>query len=212
MDLLFELARRRRDPDPDHPRSWRSAERCDRIAAHRRRACWSPTTARTAELRPTCRNCDGKPMNLAFRLARREMRSGLGGFRLFIACLALGVGGDRRHPVLQPRRRGGPARRRPRDPGRRRRGVAALSRGYARADRLAWASRASSTRWIDSRAMARPVKPDGRSDAGPAQGGRARLSALWHGRAPGRRDARRCAGRDATACGARRSRNRRCAA
>ena len=29
---------------------------------------------------------------LALRLARREMRSGLGGFRLFIACLALGVG------------------------------------------------------------------------------------------------------------------------
>jgi putative ABC transport system permease protein len=31
-------------------------------------------------------------MSLSFRLARREMRSGLGGFRLFIACLALGVG------------------------------------------------------------------------------------------------------------------------
>ena len=31
-------------------------------------------------------------MTLALRLARREMRSGLGGFRLFIACLALGVG------------------------------------------------------------------------------------------------------------------------
>ncbi len=31
-------------------------------------------------------------MNLAVTLARREMRSGLGGFRLFIACLALGVG------------------------------------------------------------------------------------------------------------------------
>jgi putative ABC transport system permease protein len=31
-------------------------------------------------------------MNLALKLARREMRSGLGGFRLFIACLALGVG------------------------------------------------------------------------------------------------------------------------
>jgi len=30
-------------------------------------------------------------MNLALRLARREMRSGLGGFRLFIACLGLGV-------------------------------------------------------------------------------------------------------------------------
>ena len=31
-------------------------------------------------------------LRLAFTLARREMRSGLGGFRLFIACLALGVG------------------------------------------------------------------------------------------------------------------------
>ncbi len=31
-------------------------------------------------------------MNLAIKLARREMRSGLAGFRLFIACLALGVG------------------------------------------------------------------------------------------------------------------------
>ena len=30
-------------------------------------------------------------MSLAVRLARREMRSGLGGFLLFIACLALGV-------------------------------------------------------------------------------------------------------------------------
>jgi putative ABC transport system permease protein len=31
-------------------------------------------------------------MALAAKLARREMRSGLGGFRLFLACLALGVG------------------------------------------------------------------------------------------------------------------------
>src|SRR5689334_5062855 len=31
-------------------------------------------------------------MSLALKLARREMRSGLGGFRLFLACLALGVG------------------------------------------------------------------------------------------------------------------------
>jgi putative ABC transport system permease protein len=30
-------------------------------------------------------------LRLAFTLARREMRSGLGGFRLFLACLALGV-------------------------------------------------------------------------------------------------------------------------
>jgi len=31
-------------------------------------------------------------LRLAVTLARREMRSGLGGFRLFMACLALGVG------------------------------------------------------------------------------------------------------------------------
>ena len=30
-------------------------------------------------------------MNLALRLARRELRGGLAGFRIFIACLALGV-------------------------------------------------------------------------------------------------------------------------
>src|SRR6185437_9773697 len=30
-------------------------------------------------------------MRLAWRLARRELRSGLHGFRLFLACLALGV-------------------------------------------------------------------------------------------------------------------------
>ena len=29
---------------------------------------------------------------LAFRLARRELRAGVKGFRVFIACLALGVG------------------------------------------------------------------------------------------------------------------------
>lgn len=31
------------------------------------------------------------PLSLAFRLARRELRGGLSGFRVFIACLALGV-------------------------------------------------------------------------------------------------------------------------
>lgn len=30
-------------------------------------------------------------MNIAFRIARRELRGGLGGFRIFLACLALGV-------------------------------------------------------------------------------------------------------------------------
>src|SRR3546814_9441109 len=31
------------------------------------------------------------PLGLALRLARRELRGGLAGFRIFIACLALGV-------------------------------------------------------------------------------------------------------------------------
>ena len=31
-------------------------------------------------------------MNNAFRIARRELRGGLKGFRVFLACLALGVG------------------------------------------------------------------------------------------------------------------------
>jgi putative ABC transport system permease protein len=30
-------------------------------------------------------------MKLSFVLARRELRAGLGGFRVFLACLALGV-------------------------------------------------------------------------------------------------------------------------
>ena len=33
-----------------------------------------------------------RQLGLAFRIALREMRTGLRGFRVFIACLALGVG------------------------------------------------------------------------------------------------------------------------
>ena len=101
------------------------------------------------------------------------MRSGLGGFRLFIACLALGVGGDRRHPVVQPRRRGRPACRCARDPGRRRGDLAALPRGHARADRLP--EDAGPAGALD-RQPRHGASGQGRrtADPGPAQGGRAR--------------------------------------
>jgi predicted lysophospholipase L1 biosynthesis ABC-type transport system permease subunit len=64
------------------------AERCDRVLRIADGllvdADASPARARRAVTAFTCVSPS--------RLARREMRSGLGGFRLFIACLALGVG------------------------------------------------------------------------------------------------------------------------
>src|SRR4029079_10177121 len=100
-------------------------------------------------------------MNLAFRLARREMRSGLGGFRLFIACLALGVAAIA--VILSLSRAVGE-------------GLRADARGMLRRDIARYLlyreatpeqidymkSRGQLVRWIDSRAMARPVKSDGR--------------------------------------------------
>ena len=101
-------------------------------------------------------------LQLAFTLARRELRSGLGGFRLFIACLALGVGaiaailsfsraveeglrGDARE-ILG--------------------GDVAISLLYRPAtdEQLDYLkSKGGVVRWIDSRAMARPLKTDGRA-------------------------------------------------
>lgn len=100
-------------------------------------------------------------MNLALRLARREMRSGLAGFRLFIACLALGVAAiaailsfsraveeglraDAREIL------GGDV------------AVSLLYREATPEQTEFMKSRGDFVRWIDSRAMARPVKPDGR--------------------------------------------------
>jgi putative ABC transport system permease protein len=100
-------------------------------------------------------------MNLALRLARREMRSGLGGFRLFIACLALGVAAitailsfsraveeglraDAREIL------GGDV------------AVSLLYREATPEQVELMKSRGQFVRWIDSRAMARPVKTDGR--------------------------------------------------
>jgi putative ABC transport system permease protein len=100
-------------------------------------------------------------MNLALRLARREMRSGLGGFRLFIACLALGVGAIA--AILSFSRAV-------------EEGVKADSREIlggdvsisvlyreASPDQMAFLRQEGQlTRWIDSRAMAHPVKEGGR--------------------------------------------------
>lgn len=101
-------------------------------------------------------------LRLAFTLARREMRSGLGGFRLFLACLALGVGAIAAilsfsravQEGLQADAReilGGDV---------------AISLLYREAtpDQLAWLGKQGElTRWIDSRSMARPVASDGRA-------------------------------------------------
>jgi len=101
-------------------------------------------------------------MNLAFRLARREMRSGLGGFRLFIACLALGVAAIA--AILSFSRAVEEGLRA--DAREILSGDVAISLLYREAtpEQVDYMkSRGELVRWIDSRAMARPVKPDGRA-------------------------------------------------
>jgi putative ABC transport system permease protein len=100
-------------------------------------------------------------LRLALTLARREMRSGLGGFRLFIACLALGVGAiaailsfsraveEGLHADAREILGGDVA-------------VSLLYR-EATPEQIAWLGKQGEmTRWIDSRSMARPLKPEGR--------------------------------------------------
>jgi putative ABC transport system permease protein len=100
-------------------------------------------------------------MNLAFRLARREMRSGLAGFRLFIACLALGVAAIT--GILSFSRAVEEGLRA--DAREILGGDVAISLLYREAtpeqiDFLK--TQGQLVRWIDSRAMARPTKSDGR--------------------------------------------------
>lgn len=100
-------------------------------------------------------------MNLALRLARREMRSGLGGFRLFICCLALGVAAIA--AILSFSRAVEEGLRA--DAREILGGDVAVSLLYREAtpDQLAFMRQQGElVRWIDSRAMARPVKTDGR--------------------------------------------------
>ena len=153
-------------------------------------------------------------MNLAFRLARREMRSGLGGFRLFIACLALGVAAI---AAILSFSRAGPGRRhgarRPRDPGRRRRHLAVIAR-QRRSSRLmsgassSWAG-STAARWRPAMAENRHggARPGGGGARrwsgairwlrrGEAQGQGFRSPKRWLRRAAGRaRRSRSCAGR-----------------
>ena len=101
-------------------------------------------------------------MNLAFRLARREMRSGLGGFRLFIACLALGVTAIA--AILSFSRAIEEGLRA--DAREILGGDVAVSLLYREAtpEQMAFLrERGQFVRWIDSRAMARPLKADGRT-------------------------------------------------
>jgi putative ABC transport system permease protein len=102
-----------------------------------------------------------RTLRLAVTLARREMRSGLGGFRLFLACLALGVGAIA--AILSFSRAVQEGLRA--DARELLGGDIAISLLYREATpaQLAWLGKEGElTRWIDSRSMARPVKPDGR--------------------------------------------------
>ena len=100
-------------------------------------------------------------MSLALRLARREMRSGLGGFRLFLACLALGVGAIA--AILSFSRAIEEGLRS--DAREILGGDVAVSLLYREAspDQVDFLRRQGElVRWIDARAMARPVRSDGR--------------------------------------------------
>src|SRR6478736_4821317 len=100
-------------------------------------------------------------LRLAFTLARREMRSGLGGFRLFLACLALGVGAIAAILSFSRAVQEGLHA----DARELLGGDVAISLLYREAtpEQLSWLARQGElTRWIDSRSMARPVKADGR--------------------------------------------------
>ncbi len=100
-------------------------------------------------------------MKLAVRLARREMRSGLGGFRLFIACLALGVGAIA--AILSFSRAIEEGLRA--DARELMGGDVAVSLLYREPtpDQIEFLRHQGEfTRWVDSRSMARPVKPNGR--------------------------------------------------
>ena len=121
------------------------------------------------------------------------MRSGLGGFRLFIACLALGVGAiaailsfsraveEGLHADAREMLGGDVA-------------ISLLyARGHARAARLL-ATQGELTRWIDSRAMARPVKPDGRPALVQLKAVEPAYPLYGTVELEGRRLARRCAG------------------
>ena len=88
-DLLFSVSRRaRHDAGPRHPRrrAWRRAA-TGRSASPPGRSSRTSTPLRKA--RRAVMSGAGLPLSL--RLALRELRGGLSGFYVFIACIALGV-------------------------------------------------------------------------------------------------------------------------
>ena len=100
-------------------------------------------------------------LRLAITLARRELRSGLGGFRLFLACLALGVGAIA--AILSFSRAVEEGLRA--DAREILGGDIAISLLYREVgpEQIAYLkSKGELVQWIDSRAMARPSKADGR--------------------------------------------------
>ena len=150
-------------------------------------------------------------MNLAFRLARREMRSGLGGFRLFIACLALGVAAIA--GILSFSRAVEEGLRA--DAREILGGDVAISLLYREAtpeqvDFLK--TQGQFVRWIDSRAMARPTKSDGRPTLVQLKAVEPAYPLYGTVELKGGGCARRCARPSATASGARWSRSRRSSA
>ncbi len=76
-------------------------------------------------------------LRIATRFARRELRGGLSGFRIFIACLALGVAAIAGVGSVRVRDRGRPRRSGSRPAGRRRRGEVHLPLRHIRRARLA---------------------------------------------------------------------------
>ena len=128
------------------------------------------------------------------------MRSGLGGFRLFIACLALGVAAIA--AILSFSRAVEEGLRA--DAREILSGDVAVSLLYREAtpEQIDYMkSRGQLVRWIDSRAWRGRSSPTG-GRPGAAQGRRAGLSALWQYRAQGRPLARRCVGREGRVWGA----------
>ncbi len=140
---------------------------------------------------------------VAVRLALRELRGGLAGFRVFLACLALGVAAIAAVGLGAGRDRG---RASPREAATLLGGDAEIEFTYrfADADERAWmdANAAAVSEIVDFRSMVDRPAPGrrARARAGAGQGGRRPLPAVRHGRTRRRRQPRRGAGAGRTAC------------
>ena len=173
------------------------ARRCDRIVAL---ADGRVAARRSGDARARAR-LDAMP--LAWRLARRELRGGLRGFRIFFGCLALGVAVIAGGGLARRRDRAGPHRRCARALGRRCRIHPRPPHRPTPAERaLSRARKATVSHVTQLRAMARTQDGDA-PQPHRVQGGRPRLSALRRGRPRAGAAARRRRSPSATGIGAR---------